>query len=45
MKKSEFNQIEHCSNCKRLIVNHPIGISGHTEFNSKCPHENVGFED
>lgn len=45
MKKSEFNQIYHCSNCKQLITKHVMGSSGHTEFNSECPNQRVGFED
>ena len=45
MKKSEFDQIFHCSRCKNLIAEHKIGLSGHTEFGSECPHEKVEFED
>ena len=45
MKESEFDQIFHCSNCKGLIQNHKIGISGHTEFNSECPNQKIEFDD
>ena len=45
MKKSEFDQIFHCSCCKNLITEHKIGLSGHMEFNSECPNQKIEFED